>query len=57
MVFLCLCDIVYKLFVEVGLCFKDCLGGYLCIICIGLCLGDVVEMVYFELVDEEYVVM
>jgi large subunit ribosomal protein L17 len=48
-------DIVHKLFAEVGPRFKDRPGGYSRIIRIGPRPGDAAEMVYLELVDEEYV--
>jgi len=46
---------VHKLFAEVGPRFKDRPGGYSRIIRIGPRPGDAAEMVYLELVDEEYV--
>jgi large subunit ribosomal protein L17 len=48
-------DVVHKLFAEVGPRFKDRPGGYSRIIRIGPRPGDAAEMVYLELVDEEYV--
>ena len=48
-------DIVHKLFAEVGPRFRDRPGGYSRIIRIGPRPGDAAEMVYLELVDEEYV--
>jgi large subunit ribosomal protein L17 len=49
-------DVVHKLFAEVAPRFKDRPGGYSRIIKIGPRPGDAAEMVYLELVDEEYVV-
>jgi len=46
---------VHKLFAEVAPRFKDRPGGYARIIKIGPRPGDAAEMVYLELVDEEYV--
>lgn len=53
LVFVCICDneIVVKLFNELGLCFVSCVGGYICILKCGFCVGDNVLMVYIELVD------
>ena len=48
-------DVVHKLFAEVAPRFKDRPGGYSRIIRIGTRAGDAAEMVYLELVDEEYV--
>jgi large subunit ribosomal protein L17 len=48
-------DVVHKLFAEVAPRFKDRPGGYSRIIKIGPRPGDAAEMVYLELVDEEYV--
>jgi large subunit ribosomal protein L17 len=48
-------DVVHKLFAEVAPRFKDRPGGYARIIRIGPRPGDAAEMVYLELVDEEYV--
>jgi large subunit ribosomal protein L17 len=48
-------DVVHKLFAEVAPRFKDRPGGYARIIKIGPRPGDAAEMVYLELVDEEYV--
>jgi large subunit ribosomal protein L17 len=48
-------DVVHKLFAEVAPRFKDRPGGYSRIIRIGPRAGDAAEMVYLELVDEEYV--
>ena len=48
-------DVVHKLFAEVAPRFKDRPGGYARIIRIGPRAGDAAEMVYLELVDEEYV--
>jgi len=48
-------DVVHKLFAEVAPRFKDRPGGYSRIIRIGPRPGDAAEMVYLELVDEEYV--
>jgi large subunit ribosomal protein L17 len=48
-------DLVHKLFAEVAPRFKDRPGGYARIIKIGPRPGDAAEMVYLELVDEEYV--
>ncbi len=48
-------DVVHKLFTEVAPRFKDRPGGYSRIIRIGPRPGDAAEMVYLELVDEEYV--
>ena len=48
-------DIVHKLFADVGPRFKDRPGGYSRIVRIGPRPGDAAEMVYLELVDEEYV--
>ena len=46
---------MHKLFAEVAPRFKDRPGGYARIIKIGPRPGDAAEMVYLELVDEEYV--
>jgi large subunit ribosomal protein L17 len=48
-------DVVHKLFADVAPLFKDRPGGYTRIIRIGTRPGDAAEMVYLELVDEEYV--
>lgn len=48
-------DVVHHLFAEVAPRFKDRPGGYTRIIKIGPRPGDSAEMVYLELVDEEYV--
>ena len=48
-------DVVHKLFAEVAPRFKDRPGGYSRIVKIGPRPGDAAEMVYLELVDEEYV--
>src|SRR6476620_6077972 len=48
-------DVVHKLFAEVAPRFKDRPGGYSRIVRIGTRAGDAAEMVYLELVDEEYV--
>src|SRR4051812_5494302 len=48
-------DVVHKLFAEVAPRFKDRPGGYSRIIRIGPRPGDAAEMVYLELVDDEYV--
>ena len=48
-------DVVHKLFAEVAPRFKDRPGGYSRIIKIGPRPGDAAEMVYLELVDEDYV--
>jgi large subunit ribosomal protein L17 len=48
-------DVVHKLFADVAPRFKDRPGGYARIIKIGPRPGDAAEMVYLELVDEEYV--
>src|SRR4051795_4968239 len=48
-------EIVHKLFSEVGPRFAERPGGYLRIVRIGPRPGDAAEMVYLELVDEEYV--
>ncbi len=48
-------DVVHKLFAEVAPLFKDRPGGYTRIVKIGSRAGDSAEMVYLELVDEEYV--
>ncbi|MBA3842253.1 MAG: 50S ribosomal protein L17 [Actinobacteria bacterium] len=48
-------DVVHKLFAEVAPRFTDRPGGYSRIIRIGPRPGDAAEMVYLELVDEEYV--
>lgn len=44
-------EMVGKLFNELGLCYKVCSGGYLCIFKMGFWVGDNVFMVYVELVD------
>lgn len=53
LVFVCLCDqeVVGNLFIILGLCYVICLGGYLCLLKCGFCVGDNVLMVYVELVD------
>lgn len=48
---LCDCDLVVKLFDVFGLCFVNCLGGYLCVLKFGFCVGDNVLMVLVELFD------
>ena len=48
-------DVVHKLFADVAPLFKDRPGGYTRIVSIGTRPGDAAEMVYLELVDEEYV--
>lgn len=50
-------DVVYILFVEIGLFFVDCDGGYICIIKIEVCKGDNVLMVVIELVWEKMVIL
>lgn len=44
-------EVVGKLFIDFGFCYKEWLGGYICIFKCGFCLGDKVLMVYVELVD------
>lgn len=44
-------EVVIELFWIVVLKVVNCLGGYICIICIGYCLGDNVEMCLIEFVD------
>lgn len=53
LVFDCIClkVVVGKLFNDLGKCYVNCLGGYLCILKCGFCVGDNVFMVYVELVD------
>lgn len=55
LVFVCICLVVIvgKLFIVFGFCYKECNGGYLCVFKVGFCVGDVVLMVYVELVDCE----
>lgn len=47
------CDevVVKKLFEVFGECYKDCNGGYICVLKVGFCYGDNVLCVVIELVD------
>lgn len=40
-----------KLFEVFGLCFVECKGGYICVLKVGFCYGDMVLMVIIEFVE------
>lgn len=39
-----------KVMDEVVFKYVECFGGYICILCVGICRGDGVMMVFIELV-------